>query len=90
MPVPFAALVPLGIITVMFGATGGGLRLLQTYRNEGKPPRYNMDMWDTMMMDRDERLTGTRRGQSDNPTAPKDFATSSGWKYETPIARVNI
>lgn len=29
-----------------------------------QPPRYNMDEWDTMMMERDRRLTGRPRGQS--------------------------
>ncbi len=28
-----------------------------------QPPRYNIDSWDTMMMARDERLTGSWRGQ---------------------------
>jgi hypothetical protein len=29
-----------------------------------KPPRYHVDRWEEMMMRRDERLTGHRRGQS--------------------------
>lgn len=29
-----------------------------------KPPRYNIDKWDEMMMNRDKQLTGHIRGQS--------------------------
>jgi hypothetical protein len=29
-----------------------------------QPPRYNIDAWDEMMMDRDRRLTGHPRGQT--------------------------
>lgn len=29
-----------------------------------QPPRYNVDAWDQMMMERDRRLTGSARGQS--------------------------
>lgn len=29
-----------------------------------QPPRYHIDRWDEMMMKRDERLTGHRRGQT--------------------------
>lgn len=28
-----------------------------------QPPRYNIDNWEEMMMERDRRLTGHRRGQ---------------------------
>lgn len=31
-------------------------------------------------MDRDRRLTGTLRGQSDNPQAPFGFEFTNGWK----------
>lgn len=31
-------------------------------------------------MDRDRRLTGTLRGQSDNPQAPLGFEFTNGWK----------
>ena len=31
-------------------------------------------------MERDRRLTGTLRGQTDNPTAPLGFEFSNGWK----------
>jgi len=29
-----------------------------------QPPRYRIDNWDEMMMKRDERLTGHKRGQT--------------------------
>ena len=29
-----------------------------------QPPRYNLDSWDQMMVERDRRLTGSWRGQS--------------------------
>ncbi|GLB34209.1 putative small secreted protein [Lyophyllum shimeji] len=51
-------------------------------QNLGKPPRYHIDNWEDMMMRRDERLTGHRRGQTDNPAAPPGFETSSVWYTE--------
>ncbi|KAK1248558.1 hypothetical protein MKX08_006778 [Trichoderma sp. CBMAI-0020] len=82
MPVPFETLLPYGIMIVMFGATGTGLAAFKTWQNEGKRPRYSLDQWDRVMMDRDRRLTGTLRGQSDNPQAPLGFEFSNGWKLE--------
>lgn len=29
-----------------------------------QPPRYNLEAWDDMMMERDRRLTGSVRGQT--------------------------
>ncbi|KAL7898004.1 hypothetical protein HDV64DRAFT_250695 [Trichoderma sp. TUCIM 5745] len=82
MPVPFETLLPYGIMIVMFGATGTGLAAFKTWQNEGKRPRYSLDQWDRVMMDRDRRLTGTLRGQSDNPQAPLGFEFTNGWKLE--------
>ncbi|KAL9483818.1 hypothetical protein ACSS6W_002607 [Trichoderma asperelloides] len=82
MPVPFETLLPYGIMIVMFGATGTGLAAFKTWQNEGKRPRYSLDQWDRVMMDRDRRLTGTLRGQTDNPQAPLGFEFSNGWKLE--------
>jgi hypothetical protein len=31
---------------------------------DAQPPRYNLDAWDQMMVERDRRLTGSWRGQS--------------------------
>lgn len=82
MPVPFETLLPYGIMIVMFGATGTGLAAFKTWQNEGKRPRYSLDQWDKQMMERDRRLTGTLRGQTDNPQAPLGFEFSNGWKLE--------
>ncbi|KAG0268911.1 hypothetical protein DFQ27_005351 [Actinomortierella ambigua] len=83
MPVPFEALIPLGIITVMFGASGGLFNMLKTSVNEGQPARYGLDRWDRAMMERDFRLTGTKRGQSHEAKAPESFSTSSAWTLES-------
>ncbi|KAL9713016.1 hypothetical protein Ac2012v2_004257 [Leucoagaricus gongylophorus] len=77
MPVPWEALIPFGLLTAMFGAAGTLLNVSTRFQNQGKPPRYNIDRWDEMMMQRDERLTGHKRGQTDNPVIPEEFATNS-------------
>ncbi|KAK6904672.1 hypothetical protein V866_004483 [Kwoniella sp. B9012] len=82
MPVPWEALIPFGLLTVMFGATGTLFNTAKRLTNDGKPPRYNLDSWETMMMERDRRLTGSLRGQSTDPIAPKEFATNSVWDTE--------
>ncbi|KAH8083644.1 hypothetical protein HD553DRAFT_312848 [Filobasidium floriforme] len=64
MPVPWEALIPFGLLTAMFGITGTGFNVAKRLTNDGKPPRYNLDHWDQMMMARDERLTGSWRGQT--------------------------
>jgi len=69
-------------MTTMFAAAGTLMNVSQRAQNQGKPPRYHIDAWDEMMMDRDQRLTGHPRGQSTNPTAPESFATSSAWYTE--------
>lgn len=43
-----------------------------------QPPRYNMDEWDLMMMERDRRLTGSTRGQSVSPSAGLAFPDREG------------
>ncbi|KAJ1883000.1 hypothetical protein H4R99_000386 [Coemansia sp. RSA 1722] len=84
MPVPFESFVPFAIISGMFLATATGIRYAQTKRNEGKAVRYSLDDWDRKMMVRDKQLTGTMRGQVDNPIAPPEFKVNSSWKvYES-------
>lgn len=83
MPVPFEALIPLGIITSMIGITGTLLNYTKRIRHEGKPPRISLDTWDTQMMERDRRLTGSAHRQSSNPIAPKEFSTNSVWYLTT-------
>ncbi|CAD6582810.1 MAG: hypothetical protein TREMPRED_003398, partial [Tremellales sp. Tagirdzhanova-0007] len=70
------------LLTVCFGATGTLFSIAKRATNEGKPPRYGVDSWDNMMMERDRRLTGHVRGQRTDPIAPKEFATNSVWETE--------
>ncbi|KAI0186692.1 hypothetical protein EV127DRAFT_438270 [Xylaria flabelliformis] len=89
MPVPFEALIPYGIILAMFGATGAGLSKLRHWQNGHKRPRRSLDQWDrvgSQMMDRDRRLTGLLRGQSDEPLAPAGFELNNPWRVEKRIA----
>ncbi|AXA52067.1 hypothetical protein MRET_3917 [Malassezia restricta] len=82
MPVPFEAVIPMAIVGVLFAVTGTGYSAVSRLANEGKPLRHNLDEWERMMMRRDLRLTGTKRGQSREPVAPEAFATNSGWTAE--------
>ncbi|THH08805.1 hypothetical protein EW145_g2451 [Phellinidium pouzarii] len=82
MPLPWEATIPFVLLTTMFAAAGTLLNVSQRAQNQGKPPRYNIDDWDEMMMERDKRLTGHRRGQRTDPVAPEGFATSSTWYTE--------
>ncbi|KLO05343.1 small secreted protein [Schizopora paradoxa] len=79
MPLPWEALIPFGLLTSMFAAAGTLSSVSKRAQNQGKPPRYNIDNWDEMMMERDRRLTGHLRGQSSSTEAPEGFATSSVW-----------
>ncbi|CCT70091.1 uncharacterized protein FFUJ_06030 [Fusarium fujikuroi IMI 58289] len=94
MPVPFEALLPYAIMIGMFGISGTGLAVVKNWQNEGKRPRYSVDQWDRpddssrvltnwTVMDRDRRLTGTLRGQTDKPEAPLGFELNNPWKLET-------
>ncbi|KAA8911028.1 hypothetical protein FN846DRAFT_485112 [Sphaerosporella brunnea] len=82
MGVPFEALIPYAIMLGMFGVSGGavsGLRYWQFEKNRG---RHGLDTWDTNMMERDRRLTGSIYGQRDDSIAPKIFALNSAWRLE--------
>jgi hypothetical protein len=82
-------MLPLGIMLAMFTVAGGGLHAVRTLSNDGKvllwttvsliakPVRHTLDRWDRMMMNRDYRLTGTRRIQRSWPIAPEEFKTNS-------------
>ncbi|KAI8079032.1 uncharacterized protein B0P05DRAFT_542119 [Gilbertella persicaria] len=82
MPVPFEALLPFALIAGMFTITGTGLNVVRYYSNDRKPGRYGLDIWERQMMERDRRLTGSLRGQSDEPIAPAAFSTNSIWYLE--------
>lgn len=62
-------------MTAFFGVTGTLLNLTERSQNLGRSGRYNLDQWDTMMVNRDFRLTGHKRGQSTEPQAPEDYET---------------
>ncbi|RAH57311.1 hypothetical protein BO85DRAFT_488794 [Aspergillus piperis CBS 112811] len=97
MGVPFEALLPFGIIIGSFTVGGAGLWAVRKWDNEGKMPRWNKDKWDRQsielttdsprlpVMERDLRITGTKRGQSSNHEAPKGFELSNPWKIEKRI-----
>ncbi|CAG8957104.1 hypothetical protein HYFRA_00009305 [Hymenoscyphus fraxineus] len=85
MGVPFEALIPYAIMTAMFGVTGVGLTKIRLMQNDGKRQRYSVDYWDRVMMDRDRRLTGSLRGQTDDPKPPAGFELSNPWRCEERI-----
>ncbi|KAL0469470.1 hypothetical protein QR685DRAFT_572460 [Neurospora intermedia] len=87
MPVPFEALIPYAIIVTMFGVTGAGLSAIKTAQNGGKKARWSLDTWDRrltigafIVMDRDRRLTGWLRGQTDAADAPYGFEYNNPWR----------
>ncbi|ROW08530.1 hypothetical protein VMCG_03042 [Cytospora schulzeri] len=86
MPVPFEAFIPYGIILAMFGVSGAGLSIVRYKQNGGKRARRSVDQWDKQMMNRDRRLTGFLRGQSDNPIAPAGYELNNPWKVEKRIS----
>ncbi|KUJ21767.1 uncharacterized protein LY89DRAFT_694260 [Mollisia scopiformis] len=85
MGVPFEALIPYGIMLAMFGVTGAGLSKIRHMQNGGKRARHSVDQWDRVLMDRDRRLTGFLRGQTDNPIAPAGFELNNPWRLEKRI-----
>jgi hypothetical protein len=82
MGVPFEALLPYGVMIGMFAITGAGLSKVRHWQNEGKRQRYSIDAWDKQMMDRDRRLTGSLRGQTDRVEAPLGFEVNNPWRLE--------
>merc|ERR1712029_928328 len=47
--------------------------------------RQAVDQWDRQMMDRDRRLTGFLRGQTDSVKAPAGFELSNPWRLEKAV-----
>ncbi|KAF2267525.1 hypothetical protein CC78DRAFT_59915 [Lojkania enalia] len=82
MGVPFEALLPYGIMVGMFAVSAVGVGALKQMQNGGKAPRRGLDAWDRQMMERDRRLTGFMRGQTDKPTAPPGFEVNNPWRVE--------
>ncbi|KAL2040775.1 hypothetical protein N7G274_006233 [Stereocaulon virgatum] len=85
MGVPFEALIPYAIMLGMFGLTGAGLSKIRHMQNGGKRARHSIDQWDRQMMDRDRRLTGYLRGQTDEVAAPPGFELNNPWRTEKRI-----
>lgn len=82
--IPFEALLPYAVMLGFFSIAGGGLGAVHYLRNGGKRDRWNPDDFDRQMLQRDLRLTGILRGQSDAPKAPEEFKRNSIWKLEKP------
>ncbi|KAF2116262.1 hypothetical protein BDV96DRAFT_46962 [Lophiotrema nucula] len=82
MGVPFEALLPYGIMIGFFAFSAASLAGLKSMQNGGKAPRRGLDAWDRQMMERDRRLTGFARGQTDKPEAPPGFEVNNPWRVE--------
>ncbi|KAK4927949.1 hypothetical protein LTR66_016258 [Elasticomyces elasticus] len=80
MGVPFETLLPYGLMLGLFGVTGASVSTLRWYTNDYKRPRRGLDRWDRQMIERDMRITGKMRGQSDVVEAPLGFEVSNQWK----------
>ncbi|SLM35960.1 NADH dehydrogenase [ubiquinone] (complex I), alpha subcomplex subunit 1 [Lasallia pustulata] len=98
MGVPFEALLPYGIMLGLFGFSGAALSKVRHMQNGGKRARHSLDRWDRhssplghdvrtltylAVMDRDRRLTGYLRGQTDNVVAPPGFELNNPWRMES-------
>ncbi|KAF2749421.1 hypothetical protein M011DRAFT_419734 [Sporormia fimetaria CBS 119925] len=82
MGVPFEALLPYGIMVGMFAFSAVSVGKLRQMQNGGKRARRGLDAWDRVMLERDRRLTGFMRGQTDKPEAPKGFELNNPWRVE--------
>ncbi|KAF1944800.1 hypothetical protein EJ02DRAFT_340251 [Clathrospora elynae] len=82
MGVPFEALLPYAIITGFFAVSAVSVGKLREMQNGGKRARRGVDQWDKQMMERDRRLTGFMRGQTDKPIAPEGFELNNPWRCE--------
>ncbi|PSS03463.1 hypothetical protein BD289DRAFT_195066 [Coniella lustricola] len=80
MPVPFETFLPYAIVFTMFGVTGAGVGFVKYKANGNKRARRSLDQWDRQMMNRDLRMTGHLRGQSDLPVAPPGYELSHPWR----------
>ncbi|KAI0575287.1 MWFE domain-containing protein [Pyrenophora tritici-repentis] len=96
MGVPFEALLPYAIMTGFFAFSAVSVGKLKEMQNGGKKTRRGIDQWDrydrsvmtscaylhTPVMERDRRLTGFMRGQTDKPVAPEGFELNNPWRCE--------
>lgn len=86
MPVPFEGMIPYVIMTAFYGVAGYGVGAIRYWDNGWKKDRWDLDSWDEKMLKRDFLLTGTPRGQSQEPIAPPHFKTADPQlqEYHTP------
>ncbi|KAF2465518.1 uncharacterized protein BDR25DRAFT_295076 [Lindgomyces ingoldianus] len=82
MGVPIESLLPYAIMMGMFAFSAGAVGQLKHMQNGGKAARRGLDAWDRVMMERDRRLTGFARGQTDKPQAPPGFELNNPWRVE--------
>lgn len=61
-----------------------GIGAYQKWENSGKQKRWNVDLWDRKMMERDSRLSGNVNVQVANPIAPEQFKRNSALELEKP------
>ncbi|KAF9741543.1 hypothetical protein PMIN01_01082 [Paraphaeosphaeria minitans] len=97
MGVPFEALLPYGIMLGMFAFSAVSVGKLKEMQNGGKSARRGMDAWDRVsrhsfwppgtladaVLERDRRLTGFARGQTDKAEAPPGFELNNPWRVRT-------
>ncbi|KAF1845387.1 uncharacterized protein K460DRAFT_285676 [Cucurbitaria berberidis CBS 394.84] len=80
MGIPFEAFLPYAIMTGFFAFSAISVGKLREMQNGGKRARRGIDQWDRVMMERDRRLTGFARGQTDKPIAPAGFELNNPWR----------
>lgn len=79
---PWEGAIPYTIMFGFFTICGGSVSAIHYWQNGYKKDRFGLDSWDRQLMERDYRLTGVYRGQSDSVQAPENFATNGFRKLE--------
>ena len=75
--IPVQSLLPLGIITGALVAGSLANEYIKKWANDGVQPRFSLDIYEKMLMERDRRLVGDFIKQSDSLDAPPEFTTNS-------------
>ena len=75
--IPVQSLLPLGIITGALVVGAAANKFLNTWMNDGIPPRFGLDEFEKQLMERDRRIVGDYIKQSDEVVAPASFHTNS-------------
>ncbi|CAO2655878.1 Nn.00g046810.m01.CDS01 [Neocucurbitaria sp. VM-36] len=94
---PLAALEGVNVMLQFFAFSAVSVGKLREMQNGGKRGRRGVDAWDrynssamtsypytheTAVMERDRRLTGFARGQTDKAAAPAGFELNNPWRCE--------